>query len=176
MPIDGTRGTNTFAVRVPALDFSKRHAPTTQTYHGISLQVDGRIIGRISSWTVQVYTRAVNHVRELNAATFGRPVDIVPAINEGYTIAANRTEVWTEELEKAVGFSRVFEDLIDQTYPFAIQELWMKGESETYRVSNYWGCWFTDTNIADWDAAGGDAMVKRTCNITFCSKTITTGR
>lgn len=172
---DGTKGTNTFNVSVPALDFSKRHAPTTQTFHGISIQVGGQVVGRISNWQVAVYTRAVNHVRELNARTFGRPVDIVPAINEGYTITANRTEVWGEELEKACGYSQVFEDLIDQTFPFSAQELWKKGK-DNYRVTNYHGCWFTGTELDGWDVTGGDAMVKRTVGITFCSKNIVFGR
>lgn len=170
----GEHGTNAFNVSVPALDFTNRHAPTTQTYHGVTITVNGQIVGRISSWTVQVYTRTVTHVRELNANTFGRPIDIVPAINDGYTISAARTEVWGEELEKAVGYGQVFEDLIDQTFPFSIKELWFKGQ-QIYRITDYHGCWFTDTNLEAWDVSS-DAMVKRACNITFCSKSISLGR
>jgi hypothetical protein len=170
----GENGTNSFNVSVPPLDFTKKHAPTSQTYHGITIKVNGKVVGRISNWTVNVYQRTVTHVRELNAKTFGRPIDIVPSINDGYTITANRTEVWGEELEKAVGYSQAFDDLINQTYPFSIQELWFKGV-QIYRITDYHGCWFTNTDLESWDVTG-DAIVKRSCAIMFCSKSISLGK
>lgn len=165
---------NAFSVTVPPLDFTKAGAPTTQSVHGIAITVNGQIIGRIQNWNVQIYARVVTHVRELNKDTFGRPVDAVPAINEGYTASGQRAEVWKEELEKACGYAQVFEDLIDQTFPFSIKELWFRGRT-IYRISDYLGCWFTDTNLDAWDV-GGDAIVRRNFNLLFVSKRISLGR
>jgi hypothetical protein len=170
----GQQGTNQFNVRVPPLDFSKREAPASQTYHGITITVNGNIVGRIQNWSVNVFQRTITHVRELNHNTFGRPIDIVPSINDGYTITANRVEVWGEELEKAVGYALAYDDLINQTYPFAAKEMWFKG-TQIYRIVDYHGCWFNNTDLESWDVTG-DAIIKRAVGITFCSRSVSLGK
>lgn len=166
---------NPFNVSVPVLDMSKAHAPTSQTYHGVALMVNGQIIGRIQNWQVSgVYQRTVTPVRELNYQTFGRVVDLVPGINEAYTATAQRVEVWNEEFEKACGYANVFTDLLDQTFPFSVQEIWKRG-NKIYRISNYLGCWFTAKDHDAW-SPDGDARVTVNATISFVSKTITYGR
>lgn len=165
---------NSFSVSVPALDFTRQGAPTTQSYHGVSILIGGATVGRIQSWQVQVYKRTVTLVRELNSRTFGRPVDAVPSIADGYTASGQRFEVWGEELEKACGYPQVFEDLIDQTFPFAVKEMWFKGTT-IYRITDFLGCWFTDADIDQWEATG-DAIVKRAFTLTYVSHRISLGR
>lgn len=174
MPGPGQQGSNTFNVTAPPLDFTQVGAPTSQTFHGIQITVNGNTVGRIQNWSVNVFQRTITHVRELNKNTFGRPVDIVPSVNDGYTVTANRVEVWGEELEKAVGYAQAYDDLISQTYPFAAREMWFKGTS-LYRVVDYKGMWFNNTDYESWDVTG-DAIIKRAVGITFCSRSISLGK
>lgn len=167
---------NPFNVSVPVLDYSKPYHPTTQTYHGTALMVNNKIIGRIQSWQLQgVYSRQVNPVRELNYQTFGRVVDLVPSINEPYTASFSRVEVWEDEMEKACGFSSVWTDLLDQTFPFTVKEIWKKGK-QIYRITEYLGCWFTDKNLNAWQAEGDAKVQIDGGTIAFVSKSIVYGR
>lgn len=136
---------NPHGVRVRPLDFDAPGAPTIKTYHGISIVVSGRIIGRIHSWNPQMYQRGGTPIYELSHLTFGRPVDYVPSVNTGYTISFTRTEIWNQEIEIAMGYPAVWADLIDQNRPFSIQEYLFRG-SVVYRVWSYSGCWFTARN------------------------------
>jgi hypothetical protein len=100
-----------------------------------------------------MYTRAGEHVYELNHLTFGRPVDYVPGINSNYTVSCSRTEVWNEELEIALGYPAVWADLIDQDRPFTVKEFLIRGAA-VYRVWQYTGCWFTSKNYEAFQAEG----------------------
>tara|TARA_R100000656_G_scaffold104176_1_gene76188 strand:+ start:229915 stop:230433 length:519 start_codon:yes stop_codon:yes gene_type:complete len=162
---------NAHGVRVRPLDFDAEGAPTIKTYHGISIVVGGRIVGRIQSFKPNMYTRQGNHVYEVNHLTFGRPVDYVPSINEGYNISVSRVEVWNQEFELALGYSAVWSDLIDQNRPFTIQEYLFKGNT-VYRVWLYSGCWFTNRNEDGFESKG-DAQIKATGEIQFVSRTRT---
>ena len=137
--------TNPHGVRVKPLDLEAEGSPTVKTYHGLSIIVDGRIVGRINSWAPKVFNRNGTHVYELNHHTFGRPVDFVPSVSTGYTISVNRTEIWDQEFEIALGYPAQWSDLIDQNRPFSVQEYLYKGAS-IYRVWSYVGCWFTSRN------------------------------
>ena len=166
---------NPFNVVVPTLDFSHPQAPTTQSCHGISIMANNQIVGRIEDWTVAgVYTRNLMAVRELNYRTFGRVIDIVPGINQEYTATASRFEVWFDEAEKAFGFAKVFTDLLDQTFPFAVKEVWLRGKTP-YRISDYFGCWMAGKELTGMNATG-DAIIKSNMTIHFVSKQITFGR
>lgn len=166
---------NPFNVAVPVIDFTHKHAPTSQTYHGVAIMVNGSIIGRIQNWQVTgVYTRTNTYIRELNYQTFGRFVDIVPGVVGEYKATAGRVEVWGEEFEKACGYTKVFEDMLDQTFPFSITEMWRKG-NKPYRISNYHGCWFDQKEHDSW-TADGTAQVMLNVSLSFVSKSILFGK
>lgn len=169
MPNIAPYGTNAFAVQTPGLDYTVADAPTTKTYHGASIVVDGNIIGRITNWQASgAYNRTVNLVRELSHVTFGRPVDIVPAIAEGYTISFTRVEIWSQELELTLGYPAVWDDLADQDRPFTVNEYLFRGNT-LYRVWRYSGCWFTDRNESEM-AADGDGIVRATCSLMYVQR------
>ena len=154
-----------------AIDVDAPYAPTTQTYHGFSIQVDGVIIGRISSWTPQQLDRAMTHTRELNPRTFGQPVDIVPGIAQNFSVSFARTEVWNEEIEKAIGVSAdPYSLLLDQTRPFVIDEVYARG-LQTYRRIRYLGCWFSSKNVSAFEAEG-DGIVRIDGEIQFVNRVL----
>ena len=145
-----------FGRAVQKLDSFATDAPTAKTYHGLTIQVNNRVIGRIKSWQPTAYTREGNHVYELNVDSFGRPVDYVPSVATGFTVAFSRVELWKEELEVALGqatSSSVWDDLTDQTRPFTIDEFLFRGTT-LYRHWQYRGCWFQDRNEDAADAQG----------------------
>lgn len=150
------------------------------TFHGVSIGagqdnaggLDGSSIapvGRITSWQPQVYTRSAQHTYELGATTFGRPVDLTPATNTGYTVSMTRVEVWEKEAEVAFGLTTtdsVYEDLMDQDRPFRADEVLMRNTT-LYRHWRYRGCWFTNLNPNGFEAEGGDVRVVRTGEFMF---------
>lgn len=160
---------NPHGVRVRPLDFDAPGAPTIKTYHGISIIVNGRIVGRIGAWNPKMYSRKGKLIYELNHLTFGRPVDYVPSINSGYSISTKHTEVWNQEFELALGYSTVWSDLMDQNRPFSVQEYLFRGPS-VYRVWLYSGCWLSERNEADFSPEG-DAIVQANGTIDFVSRT-----
>lgn len=160
--------TNPYGVRTRPINFNAPGAPTAKTYHGLSIVVNGKIIGRIQSWNPQMYSRDGSHIWELNHLTFGRPVDYVPSVNRNYSVSCSRVEVWNQEFEIALGFAAVFADLIDQDKPFTIQEFLFRG-TQVYRTWQYLGCWFADRNEAEFGAEG-DAKVISNANINFVSR------
>lgn len=159
---------NAFGVRTRDINFDAPGAPTTMTYHGIMLVVNGRAIGRIQGWTPQMYQRDGELVYELSKFTFGRPVDYVPSVNRGYTITGSRVEVWDKELEICLGYPAVFADLIDQDRPFTVSEYLFRGPN-VYRVWSYLGCWFGQKNIQE-QSADGNAKVMVNFDINFVSR------
>lgn len=164
--------------KVP-VDFSHEYAPTTQTYHGFSIAVedpDGReaIIGRITEWTPVQLSRPATLVRELNGATFGQPVDIVPGVEESFTLSFARAEVWNEEVERAFGISTdPLALLINQNRPFKISEVYAKPGVGVYKTITYVGCWFTSKNTQAFTAEGGDVIIKIDGEIMFVNRVIT---
>jgi hypothetical protein len=152
-----------FGNPVQKLDHSATDAPTTKTYHGLTINVNNRVVGRIKTWTPHPFTRAANHVYELNVDSFGRPVDLVPGVASDFNVAFARVELWNEELEIALGYTgNVWSDLTDQTRPFTIDEFLYRGTS-LYRHWRYRGCWFTDRNEGEADSQGdGIYMVNAT--------------
>jgi hypothetical protein len=167
-------GTNAHSVRVKPLDYSHPHTPSMMVYHGITIVINGSVVGRIQSWQpTNAYNRKVTSIRELSAFTFGEPVDIVPSGSEGdYTVEVQRGEVWEQEFEKVCGFSSVWEVLSDQDRPFTIMEFWMKG-SKLYRIWMYTGCWFTKKDYADaWSAADWDGIINISGTIAYVKRSI----
>lgn len=172
MPNISPYGTNAFGIDVKPLDFSVPDAPTTKTYHGMSIVAAGNIVGRIKSWQASgAYNRESNHVYEVSHVTWGRPVDIVPGKATGYTIALTRVEVWFQELELALGFPAVWNDLCDQDRPFTVYEYLFRG-SNLYRVWRYAGCWFEDKN-EEAVTSDGDGIMSVTTTIKYVQRTRT---
>lgn len=172
MPNLSPFATNSFGIETPVLDFSVPDAPTTKTYHGASIVVDGNIVGRITSWQPSgAYTRDVAHVYELSHVTWGRPVDIVPGRSTGYTVAFTRVEVWFQELELALGYPAVWDDLSSQDRPFTAYEYLFRGNT-LYRVWRYAGAWLTDRN-EDAQTSDGDGIFRANCTMMYVQRTRT---
>jgi hypothetical protein len=151
------------------IDFDAAYAPTTQTYHGFSIQIDGVQIGRITEWTPQAMDREMTHVFELNARTWGQPVDLVPGRATQFTLSFARAEVWGEEVEKAFGETDVYALLIDQNAPFQIDEVYSKGAGQIYRQYKYLGCWFNSKTF-DAFSGEGNGIISIQGEITFVNK------
>jgi len=166
MPNISPYGTNAFGIDVKPLDFTVPDAPTTKTYHGASIVVGGNIVGRITSWQPSgAYTRDVAHVYELSHVTWGRPVDIVPGRATGFQVSFTKVEVWFQELEIALGYPAVWNDLTDQDRPFTAYEYLFRGAT-LYRVWQYRGCWFNE-RTEDAQTSDGDGIFKATCTMSY---------
>ncbi len=168
---------NPFGVLVRPLDLDDPDAPTSKTYHGITIEANGAVLGRIQSWNVAgAYTREGEHVYELNNRTWGRPVDYVPGRATGYNITATVAELWERELEVQLGLAAPrtqFVDLIDQTAPFTCREFWFRGAT-IYRVWTYRGCWFTNRNEENM-TSDGNARVIAAFEFNYVSRQLVSG-
>jgi len=129
------------------------------------------------SGTDDFLTTKVYHLYELAAISWGRPVEYVPGKATGFTIAVTRAEVWSAEMERAFFNSAkpattttgLYNDLIDQTKPFKVQEFWIRGDAD-YLVWTYNGCWFTNKN-QDAITSDGDGVTRINATIAYVSKT-----
>ena len=166
-------GTNSQNITTPSFDYSKPGMPSTKVYHGLTVVVDGNIIGRIQTWTPAGKTRTATHKWELSKSTFGRPVDLIPGRSEGYTISMQRVEVWDQEIEIVFGYGSTFSDLMDMTYPFQAQEQWFKGD-DLYKVWVYPSCWFTSLQ-EEGPSADGDGIVMCSAEIMHLPRVRTVG-
>ena len=168
---------NPYGVLVKPIDYTQPDAPTSKTYHGITIEANGAVLGRIQSWNVSgAYTREGEHVYELNNRTWGRPVDYVPGRATGYSIAATLAEIWNKEIEVQLGMVRSgnqWVDLIDQNYPFTCREFWFRGV-DIYRVWTYRGCWFTNRNEENFTAEG-NARVISSFEFNYVARQLTSG-
>jgi hypothetical protein len=169
MPSPSPYAVNSFAVQTQPIDFTKEGAPTVQMYHGGTIVVNDKIIGRIQSWQAAgAYTREGSHVYELNSGTWGLPVDYVPGRATGFNITFTRSEVWFQELEIALGYAGVWSNLTDQNYPFTAREYLFRG-ADPYRVWSYLGCWFTEKNPNEYSAEG-DGKISVSCGMAYVSR------
>lgn len=172
-----TFAANSFGVQVKPIDYTKEDVPTSKVYHGITIEAGGSVIGRIQSWNVAgAYTRAGEHVWELNNRTWGRPVDYVPGKADGYNIDAQVAEMWGKEVEIQLGLTApgsAMIDLIDQTFPFAAREFWFRGPA-IYRVWTYRGCWLTARGEEAYTSSG-TGRVLASMNFKYVSRQLTSG-
>jgi len=150
-------------------------APTTKTYHGITIEVDGAVVGRIQTWHPSgAYSREGELVYELNNLSWGLPVDYVPGRATGFTVTATVAEIWNAEIEVQLGLGdEQFAHLVEQNHPFTCREWWFRGVSE-YRIWTYLGCWLTDANEENFTAEG-NARVMRNFSFTYVSRQRTSG-
>lgn len=146
---------NEYNVTVPATSLE-----LTKTYHGLSIINErGEIVGKVQSYNPVFAARAGSHVYELNAYTFGRPIDYVPGIESGRTLNCTRIEVWTDEMEVTFGPANdvartgnaEWIDLCEQTRPFLFQEVIFKGNTQ-YKAWEYLGCWFKSKSLTAYGA------------------------
>ena len=156
---------------------TRPEATQTKTYHGILISfssgVSGRNgrpfqnpLGRVQSWSPQMYARSGEHVFELGARSWGRPVDYVPGPGTNYSIDCTRVELWANEIELNVG-SRRWTDLVAQRDPFNITEALFRG-NDVYQTYTYHGCWFTNRN-EEYQAEGNGKVIVN-CSIAFTSR------
>ncbi len=148
-------------------------APSTKTYHGLTISMDNEVIGRIQNWAPNAYSRNAEHVYELNVQSFGRPVDVVPGIATGFQIGMGRVEIWAEELEVAIGYTpsgTIWDDLTDQTRPFTIDEYLYRGTS-LYQHIQYVGCWFMEKNQGAAEAQG-NGIYQVDCTIIYIQRVV----
>lgn len=176
-------GVNFGVKEVAGLDYDVEDFLTTKVYHGVSIVAgsstdnsDSTVIGRIQSWQPDSYTRSGVHLYELASTSWGRPVEYVPGKAEGFTIAVTRAEVWGSEMERAFnknGSQSLYEDLIDQNFPFTIKEFWIRGSQDTaYSIWTYRGCWFQNKNIEAL-TSDGDGVTRINASIAYVSKSHT---
>ena len=168
-------GTNPYNVTVNPIDWSDKYAPFAMTYHGLTIVSNGYLVGRITSWQPGEMTRDNQLVRELSYFTFGRPVDQVPAMPQGFQVTGNSAEMWDKEIEKRLGGNPdalVFNDLADQIRPFTVYEHWFKG-IVPYRTWGYYGCWYNNMGYESAFTADGDGRVMRSFTFQFVSKRVT---
>lgn len=152
-------------------------ATQTKTYHGILVSMssgrsgnNGRAfqnpLGRVQSWAPQMYARSGQHVFEIGARSWGRPVDYVPGPGTSYTIDCTRVELWGDEIELNVG-PRRWTDLVSQRDPFQVTEALFRG-NDVYQTFTYHGCWFTTRN-EEYTAEGNGKIIVN-CSIAFTSR------
>lgn len=169
MPSPSPYATNSFAVQTQAIDFTKEGSPTVQMYHGGTIVVNDKIVGRIQTWqSAGAYTREGSHVYELNGSTWGLPVDYVPGRATGFNVTFTRSEVWGQELELALGYTAVWANLTDQTFPFTAREYLYRG-ADPYRIWSYLGCWFVEKTPNEWSAEG-DGKITVSCGMAYVSR------
>lgn len=169
MPNPSPFATNAFGVQSSSLDVADPGTPTSMSYHGLAIVVQGNIVGRFTSWNPDgAYNRDGEHVYELNRGTIGLPVDYVPGKATGFTVSYGRTEVWEQELERTLGYGSVFQNLTDQRRPFVTQEFLYRGDNP-YRVWQYSDCWFRSKNPEAF-AADGNYIYRVTGQIAYVSR------
>ena len=70
---------NAFNQLVEPIDYSDKYAPSSKTYHGITLVVNGYVLGRVQRWDNSgAYNREGEHVFELTYRT--------PGLNAGIAV------------------------------------------------------------------------------------------
>jgi len=163
---------NNYGVFSPPVFFDADDSPTSKTYHGITISVNGNVIGRVQNWdTSGAYAREGEHVYELNNLTWGKPVDYVPGRWTGLTISATVAEMWDAEIEVQIGLVPAgdqISDLIQQTTPFTAHEFWFR-HVDIYRIWVYRGCWLTDRNETAF-TSDGNARVIANFNFNYVSR------
>lgn len=161
--------TNAVNAAAKPIDYAKAYSPTVQLYHGGSIVVNNKAVGRILTWSpAGAYNREGTHIYEVQGRTWGLPVDYAPGRATGFNITWTRNEVWSDELEKALGWTAVWENLTDQNYPFIAKEYLYRG-TQPYRMWSYLGCWFTEKNPSEW-AAEGEGVISVTCAMAYISR------
>jgi len=123
--------------------------------HVISIRYKGITIGVIQRWSPR-QTRDMTPIYELNTATSGRRVDIVPGNLRTLQIDVDRYDLFNKRMHEAFGFPASAINLADHTNPFDVQEIWQL-PSGVLIGTIYQGCWFS--SIGRDFAATGDRVI-----------------
>jgi hypothetical protein len=133
-------------------------APFTKaiTQHVVSIRVNGQTVGYMQSWNAD-QSRDLTRVYEINAATSGRCVEVVPGNVGGDSLDISRYDIYRRLLWRAFGFEASIVHLADHLRPFDVKEIWKTPQGDTYGTL-YTGCWFSSTgrNMA---STGADRIV-----------------
>jgi hypothetical protein len=169
MPSPTPYATNTVGAQAGLVDFTQPYTPTTMMTHGGTIVVNGNIIGRINNWhAAGAYNREGTHVYEVNYNTWGVPVDYVPGRATGFNLTMTRSEVWDQELELTLGYTGLWNNLTEQTFPFVAQEFLFKG-ALPYRTWSYFCAWFTEKNPSEFSAES-NGLYQVTCGMAYISR------
>jgi hypothetical protein len=117
-------------------------APFTKaaTQHVISIRVNGQTVGYIQSWNSN-QAKTLTPVYELNSATSGRRVEVVPGNTNADSVDVTRFDIYKNLLWKAFGFDANIVHLQDMLRPFDVKEVWKEPDGNTHGIL-YTGCWF----------------------------------
>lgn len=158
MPSPDPWGKNAYGVTVRPIDPSEwgLDAPYAKTYHGLTIVVDNKLVGRITSWNPSEMSRDVTPIYELNYLTYGRIVDQVPGKASGNTVSGTSAELWDYEIEKRImgnASEPRYRDLTDQNRPTTVYEHWFRG-TRPREVWGYLGCWLNSKGDEAYSAEG----------------------
>lgn len=128
----------------------------TATSHVISIRFRGVTIGTIQRWSPRQQRRQTR-IYELNSATSGRAVEVVPGNVEQLQIDVQRYDLYSVKMHEAFGFAATASNLADHTTPFEVMEV-RKLPSGVTETTIYTGCWFS--NIGKEMAATGERTIQ----------------
>lgn len=131
---------------------------TVANQHIISIVFNGVRVGFIQRWAPR-QTRRMTPVYEINSATSGKRVDIVPGNVETLQIDVERYDLFNRRMHEAFGFSASAIHLADHTRAFEVQEVW-RLPSGAVRGTVYKGCWFSSIG-RDYSAQGDRVIMAR---------------
>lgn len=165
---------NIFSVTSTPIAWDDPQAPASLVYHGFKMLFNGMEVGLIQSVSeTGVYQRPATQLYELNSDTYGRVVDTVPNKNEPYQLAISMVMLRRATIERALGYSGRWLDLMSQNRPFEIVRRLRLG-NEIYTEIKYGGCWLTDATVEGW-SVDGDGISRRSLTVACTSKTIVRG-
>jgi len=101
-------------------------------------------------------------IYELNSATSGRRVDVVPGNVSQLQMDVQRYDLFTRRMHEAFGFPANAIHLSDHVNPFDVQEIWQL-PSGLIIGTVYAGCWFS--NIGREFSATGERVILATGTI-----------
>lgn len=163
---------NRLNISSPQLNYKDypNYVPDLMTYSGLTIAVGGsdgsyKAIGRIQSFARDAMTRTLTQKKELNRDTFGRPIETVPGVADGYTMTIERLEIWEMEFEIALGYPFVFADLMDQRWSVDLFEYRYKGDT-LYRLWKYPNCWISSLSDGQ-PSADGDGIYSASASLTY---------
>jgi hypothetical protein len=163
---------NRLGITVPGLDYQGHvgYVPDVITYAGLTIAVGGangtpQAIGRVQSWQRDAITRTQTMKWELSREAFGRPIEIIPGKADGYAISVERIELWSMEMEIALGYPAVFSDLMDMRWSVDLYEYKYRG-NDLYRLWKYPNCWMSSLGEGQ-PSSEGDGIYIGTASFSY---------
>lgn len=147
-------------------NFKVSNPPNTliATSHGIQIVAKGKVVGAIVKWAIDPYTRSFTKVYELNYASSGHPIDLVPGNLDGFKISVSRYDIWKRKFEEAFVNASIEEALGLQDTPFEVNQYLLRPDGEKELVV-YRGAWLSKVGRT-YDSTA-DRIIKVDGEITF---------